>query len=395
MTVRNIWQRIEKFNSHRPTWLRQQKYQAMAADPFSFLRGSCHLFHADWPVGSQIDLSPLIWICGDLHLENFGTYKGIDHQTAKQQRRVYFGINDFDEGTLAPVARDTTRLAVSILLVGKLIGLSKDDRLEICGEMLNIYRRTLMQGLVKTLTTAEGLVGELLQRANDRQRPEFLRKYLADVDSLQNIENKQLALDQETRSTVMAAYQAWAVRQSQPEFYNCLDIKQRIAGLGSLGVDRYLLLISGQGVNQRYLLDLKEQPAPVLELSRQTTWHSSAQRVLAVQSLMQPISPDLRGELTIKTKSFTFRELQPSQDKIKCAKLNPAELRQLAKIMGEVTAWSHLQGCGQRGAAEIAQLIANANDAQTAMILEYATSYAKQVRADWIEFTEQVGLTTP
>ncbi|NJK53097.1 MAG: DUF2252 family protein, partial [Leptolyngbyaceae cyanobacterium SU_3_3] len=66
---------------------------------FVFLRGSCHLFYEDLPTDSRLDAAPHTWICGDLHLQNFGSYKGDD-------RLVYFDINDFDEAALAPCTWD-------------------------------------------------------------------------------------------------------------------------------------------------------------------------------------------------------------------------------------------------------------------------------------------------
>jgi uncharacterized protein (DUF2252 family) len=278
-------------------------------------------------------------------------------------------------------------VAVSILLVGKHIDLSKEERRELMGEMWDNYQETVAIGEVSTLRKAGGIVGELLQTANDRQRPEFLRKYLADDRSLQNIENKLLPVTEPRRSQVLTAYQEWAALQSRPEFYECLDIKQRIAGLGSLGVDRYLLLIAGKDAAKRYLLDLKEQPAPAWQLAHQPSWPNHALRVLVAQSYMQPIVPDLRGELEIERKSFSVRELQPSQDKIKCADLQVSELRELSAVVGKVTAWSHLQGCDRQGSATIAQLQAAVGEELHSIVADYAIGYAKQVRADWQDFT--------
>lgn len=46
----------------------------MRQDPFAFLRGSGHLFYD--ALSPRLDhLGPLAWMCGDLHLENFGAFK--------------------------------------------------------------------------------------------------------------------------------------------------------------------------------------------------------------------------------------------------------------------------------------------------------------------------------
>ncbi len=55
-----------------------------------FLRGTCHLFYERLPQQALLDDAPPVWICGDMHLENFGSYKA-------DNRLVYFDNNDFDE----------------------------------------------------------------------------------------------------------------------------------------------------------------------------------------------------------------------------------------------------------------------------------------------------------
>ncbi len=114
-------------------------------------------------MGAKIDRAPQLFICGDLHLENFGTYKGVD-------RQVYFGINDFDEGRYAPLTRDITRLAVSVLLVGKMLGLEKADRAAITTSLLSSYRQTLLTGQRQNLKEAKGIVGDLLVKSAGRSR---------------------------------------------------------------------------------------------------------------------------------------------------------------------------------------------------------------------------------
>ena len=85
---RDIWKLIQAFNYGRDLDALVQKYTKMRENAFVFFRGTCHLFYRDLPHDSSLNLAPAVWICGDLHLENFGTYKG-------DNRQIYFGINDF------------------------------------------------------------------------------------------------------------------------------------------------------------------------------------------------------------------------------------------------------------------------------------------------------------
>src|ERR1700712_206405 len=85
------------------------KYEAMTENAFRFYRGTCHLFYEDLSNAEALPLSPLAWICGDLHIENYGSYKG-------DNKLVYFDLNDFDEGLLAPAAYELARMVTSIFI---------------------------------------------------------------------------------------------------------------------------------------------------------------------------------------------------------------------------------------------------------------------------------------
>src|SRR5687768_302112 len=101
----------------------RRKFRAMAADPFAFYRGSACLFYAD--VGPREDRwaderTGRVWIQGDLHAENFGTYmdgRGV----------LIFDVNDYDEAYLGHFTWDLQRLAASLAVMGWTKALSDDD----------------------------------------------------------------------------------------------------------------------------------------------------------------------------------------------------------------------------------------------------------------------------
>jgi uncharacterized protein (DUF2252 family) len=64
---------IAKFNRGRDPERLARKYKAMQANALAFFRGTCHLFCTDWPHAGMLDAGPPAWVCGDLHVENFGT----------------------------------------------------------------------------------------------------------------------------------------------------------------------------------------------------------------------------------------------------------------------------------------------------------------------------------
>src|SRR6185312_16408313 len=90
------------------------KFRKMAADPFAFYRGSAPLFYADvdrledpW----VDERTSRVWIQGDLHAENYGTYMDAGGM-------LVFDVNDFDEAYLGHYTWDVQRMAASIALLG-------------------------------------------------------------------------------------------------------------------------------------------------------------------------------------------------------------------------------------------------------------------------------------
>ena len=165
----DVVQRIRSFNAGRDPERLQLKYRAMRASPFAFLRGTCHLFHDRL---ARIDLpasAPPVWVCGDLHLENFGSYKG-------DNRLVYFDINDFEEAALAPASWDLVRLLTSVWIGADGVGLSSAKSRKLCQKLLDAYAAALAAGKVQWIEreTAQGLVRDLLDGLRDRSRPDFL-----------------------------------------------------------------------------------------------------------------------------------------------------------------------------------------------------------------------------
>src|SRR5262249_34608035 len=105
------------FARRNPELLRL-KVARMAENPFAFFRGTFHLYARDvldnvWRAvsvvlgsGAEVDL------VGDIHSENYGTYKAADET-------IHYDINDFDETTRGHFDFDICRLAMSLFLVAR------------------------------------------------------------------------------------------------------------------------------------------------------------------------------------------------------------------------------------------------------------------------------------
>ena len=105
---RDVVSRILRYNAGREPERLALKYDAMRKSKLAFFRGTAHLFWEDAHTSRKsLPTAPLGWACGDLHLENFGTFQGDNGLT-------YFDLNDFDEAALAPITWEVARLLASV-----------------------------------------------------------------------------------------------------------------------------------------------------------------------------------------------------------------------------------------------------------------------------------------
>ena len=67
------------------------KHALMAQNPFSFFRATFYRWLQHWPeVCPKLAKAPAVLGVGDLHIENFGTWRDTEG-------RLIWGVNDFDE----------------------------------------------------------------------------------------------------------------------------------------------------------------------------------------------------------------------------------------------------------------------------------------------------------
>ncbi|MES2187577.1 MAG: DUF2252 domain-containing protein [Pseudomonadota bacterium] len=390
----NAVQQIRRFNAGRDPERLALKYRAMRGDAFVFLRATCHLFHERLPLGeSVLRKAPAAWTCGDLHLENFGSYKG-------DNRQVYFDINDFDEALLAPLGWDLVRGLASILVGCRSLGVDRhavEVPLQLCDVFLDAYGRALADGKARWVEreTATGPVGALLQEARLRHRAALLdsrthpkgRRRLLNTDG-----RKALPASKAQRDAVQAFFSGFAAQQGDPRFFEVLDVARRIAGTGSLGVERYIVLVRGKGSpDGNYLLDLKHAqpsaPARYVALA-QPAWADEAQRVVAIQRRMQAVGMAFLHPVVMDGQPFVLRGLQPSEDRVALVALSVPHLSQLVGVMGQCLAWAQLRSSGRGGSATADALIAfGAKKKWRGRLLDIARHAAAQVQADWEDFS--------
>ena len=91
------------------------RYGRMLVSPFTFYRGAAAVMAAD--LAATPDSGIAVQACGDAHISNFGGFAAPD-------RRLVFGPNDFDETLPGPWEWDVKRMAASVEIAGRDIGLA-------------------------------------------------------------------------------------------------------------------------------------------------------------------------------------------------------------------------------------------------------------------------------
>jgi uncharacterized protein (DUF2252 family) len=389
---RDVTARIERFNAGREPERLALKYRAMCKSPFSFFRGTAHLFWEDLGVRrSALPGSPLVWACGDLHLENFGSFQGNNGLS-------YFDLNDFDEAAIAPSSWELSRLVASVYVAAPALNFAGADANELVRLFLGAYQKALARGKARWIErdTAIGMVRTLLDRVKRRKRTLLIESRTSWKKG-----KRQLRIDgQHTlpatdgqRREVTRWLGKFAKSQPDPSFFKVLDVARRVAGVGSLGLDRYVVLVRGDGGRDgNAILDAKQAPSSSLarfDKVRQPAWKSEPDRIVAIQQRMQAIAPALLDAMKIERGGYVLRELQPSKDRLtlKDARGHPRRLSSVIETMGRVTAWAQLRSSGRQGSATVDGLIAFADTSGwQRRLTDYGRSYAAQVERDYKVF---------
>jgi hypothetical protein len=254
----------------------RRKFRKMAADPFAFYRGSAPLFYADVADFEDPwvdDDTSRVWIQGDLHAENYGTYMDAEGV-------LVFDVNDFDEAYLGHYTWDLQRMAASLALVGFAKALS--DRT--IRRLIEAYA-TSYADMVRTFATTsgdrdfrltldntDGPLHDVLETARLETRVHLLERNttVSRGDRRFVIGPGVRQLEDDERAAVCAAYERYLdtipeVKRQQSISYAVKDAVGRTGfGIGSAGLRAYNLLVEGrsQALENDVVLAMKQAQVP-------------------------------------------------------------------------------------------------------------------------------------
>ena len=257
----------------------RSKFRTMARDPFAFYRGTACLFYADLVADGpfegvderwvKVEGARRIWIQGDLHAENFGTYLDADG-------RLVFDVNDFDEAYLGHWTWDILRFSASLGLLCWQKALPD----EAIADLVERYVRSYVDWVghyveaeddtewALTLSTAEGAVLDALRQAKLSTRVALLDGNTVVEDYARRFADRTgvRRLESGEADRVMAAFNAYldtvpARKKEGVVMFDVLDVVGRQGfGIGSAGLPAYNLLIEGfsQALDNDVILTMKQ-----------------------------------------------------------------------------------------------------------------------------------------
>ena len=342
----------------------RSKFRKMAADPFAFYRGSACLFYADMATVEDRwsdERTSRVWIQGDLHAENFGTYMD-------GAGRIVFDVNDFDEAYLGHLSWDLRRFAASFALLSWSKAFADDVIEELLRAYLNAYLDQVEAftrsdedrsfALLRENTT--GAVHDVIMRTTERTRQGLL-------DRLTVVENherrfadspRNRRLDDDERATVMAALERYRGTVHPPPRRRdvTFDVKDVVGtggfGIGSAGLPAYNVLLEGydQALENDVVLSLKQGnvPAPsriVTDPEVRGYFENEGHRTALSQRALQANASQFLGHTEIGGVGFLVAELSPYELDLDWEDLTePEEIAPVLVQLGRATAKLHCVG---------------------------------------------------
>ena len=358
------------------------------ASPHALLRGSAPLFYELLAAHPELAAGPegTGWVVGDMHLENVGAFRTDDDT-------IVFDLNDFDDGTIAPLRFDVLRVTTSVLLAARSFRCTGGDAITMAERLLASYVRAAFEAGSDAPPTPEP-VAELIHGASARSQKQLLddrapadkgkRRFVRGERYMDVAPDLRAALDGMLKEYVHALGPRAPAHSSE---WQIEDAAFRVAGTGSLGSQRVAVLVREKNGDNR-LLEFKEaRPSSVenaklgerAELALVKT--PAARVVAAARALLHDPARHLAA-LSGAGTSFIARKLFPQEDKlgIDRFKVGP-RLDSVVQTIGYLLGRAHM-----REGAVLERPRAAWTQADTGAILDHAIEIAGVFEAVYLAY---------
>ncbi len=390
------------------------RYGRMLVSPFAFYRGAAGIMAADLVDGPRSGI--VTQLCGDAHLMNFGAF-------ASPERRLVFGINDFDETLPGPWEWDVKRLAVSFAIAGRDNGCSTKERIKVVLTLLRAYRKAMrefagMNNLAVWYSQMD--VETAISRLSDHVDPAARKRAKANVAKARTRDNTQAfdklthVIDGERRiisdppliqpveelfdgaehdelmesiGALLRGYRQslQSDRRHLLEDFRLAHVARKVVGVGSVGSRAWILLLLGRDDSDPLFLQAKEAQASVLEEFVGASHHAShAERVVHGQHLLQESSDIFLGYKHVDGvdgvgRDFYLRQLRDWKGSALVETMTSDGLAAYGRLCGWTLARAHARS-GDRVA--IAAYLGG-GEAFDRAVADFAEAYADQNERDF------------
>jgi uncharacterized protein (DUF2252 family) len=393
------------------------KYRKMARDPHAFYRGTACLFDADVTARDDPfvdDRTSRIWIHGDLHVENFGTYLSSDGA-------LVFDVNDFDEAYLGHFTWDLMRFAASLALSAWQKALPEAEIRRLVARYVRAYLQQINHYLetdddddfALDLDTATGPVLEALADARLIRRAELLDGMTVIEDGVRRFGAHPTVrrLGRAEHAKVAEAFERYletipeSKRFDRDLFYDVRDIVGKSGfGIGSAGLPAYNVLVEGysQALDNDVVLSMKQANLPALRRfvdSREVEsyFEHEGQRTVVSQRALQARTDPLLGYTTVDGVGYVVSEVSPYEVDLDWGDITePDEIAEVVDQLGRATAKIHCASDEDSAQDlvdfQVEEAIAGCLEGRrkqlTAHVVEFAIDYAARVREDHALFVD-------
>ena len=393
------------------------KFRKMADNPFAFFRGTACLFDRDMAQSEQPwrnERTGRVWIHGDLHAENFGTY-------VNSHGELVFDVNDFDEAYVGPFVWDLRRFVASLAVLGWQKALPDDVVRSLSRQYLHSYVEQVHRFVARSgdedfalrLDNTTGAIHETLERARRQNRSRML-------DGMSEVRGRGRffsegrgvrRLGDVEREKVLAAFAEYLAtipegkRIERESFYRVKDVVGRSGfGIGSAGLPAYSVLIEGfnEAHENDIVLSMKQANVPALASVVDVpevadVFAHEGHRTVVSQRALQVHADPLLGHTTIDGVGYVVDEVSPYELDLSWDDLyEPADMEPVLADLGRATAKIHCVSDADSDESvvdfqteeAIAEVIEGHEAEFIEKVIDFGLAYSDRVRSDHALFVE-------
>ena len=377
----------------------------MAADPFAFFRGGAAIMAAD--LAGSPSTGVHVQACGDAHLLNFGLF-------GSAERRLVFDVNDFDETLPAPWEWDLKRLATSVVLAARSLGIDAQAQRGIVEGVVGEYAGYL--SVLADMTTLDiwysGVDADevALDVRNKALRTSAVRvidkarrqTHLRALEKLTTVrDGRRVIVDDPpvvehvgdvSIATVFAFLEGYSDslpddRRHLLSEFELVDAARKVVGVGSVGTRCFVMVGQGRAGLDPLILQIKQAETSVLApFVGSSEYEHQGRRVVEGQRLMQATSDLFLGWSSGGGYPFYVRQLHDMKGGFEIEGSTPDEFDNYARLCAATLARAHARSLDP---AVIAGYCGKGQKLATA-IARFAETYADLTEQDHAAFVAAI-----